>query len=224
MPGAVAKVTWLLGAVLTSLAPWTTAVHGASEWDILQLWRSRARPLGKSAEQFYHEGCDTVCWCRFFIVRYIRSAHLVQRHASGHACCCCRHAQQKTDAQLAAANYKWALELQPSMFAANINLGNLLDTHGELEEAASYYRSATRAAPRAPLAWLNLGNTNNRMSRHKEAVAALSAAVEIDPANWQGSLNLGNSLCGLGDLPRVVELYRALVARNPQMPEYVFRL
>lgn len=33
------------------------------------------------------------------------------------------HAQQKIDPQLAAANYKWALELDPNMFAANINLG-----------------------------------------------------------------------------------------------------
>eukprot|EP01052_Picozoa_sp_SAG31_P011568 SAG31_NODE_657_length_13108_cov_3.079330_14_plen_709_part_00 len=139
-------------------------------------------------------------------------------------CCQVGHQQQKLDPQLAAANYKWALELNPNMFAALINLGNLLDTHGELAEAASCYRKAMGAAPRAALAPLNLRNTLNRMAAHKEAVAALTTAVKLEPTHWQGALNLGNSLCGLGELERVVRLYRELANLHPNNAHYAFRL
>jgi tetratricopeptide (TPR) repeat protein len=156
---------------------------------------------------------------------------------------CTGYSFQKQDDAQAAANYRWALDLQPGLFAANINLGNLLDTHGELEEAAEYYRRAAKAEPRAQLAVNNLGNTMNRMARHSEAVAALSTAVRLDPSNWQASLNLGarrprprpsalrlyarkaeawhhrrlgNSLCAKGDLQSAVQLYQSVVRANPK--------
>ena len=124
----------------------------------------------------------------------------------------------------AAAHYSWALELQPDMFPARINLGNILDSHGQLEEAAHQYRAAHRAQPRAQLAALNLGNTLNRLSLHEEAAEALSTAVQIDPSHWQASLNLGNTFCALAQLSRATDLYTRLVRAHPHISSYIFRL
>jgi tetratricopeptide (TPR) repeat protein len=57
--------------------------------------------------------------------------------------------QKEEKDSLAAAHYAWALDLNPSLFPAHINLGNLLDSHGQLQEAAHHYRAAQRAQPRA---------------------------------------------------------------------------
>ena len=136
------------------------------------------------------------------------------------------HALEKshTDDPGAAAHYRWALDLQPDMVAAHINLGNLLDSHGQLAEAAEHYRAARRAAPNFQMAALNLGNTYNRLSRTEEAAEALMTAVQIDPTNWQASLNMGNTLCALGRLPQAVELYTQLQQAQPTNPAYCFRL
>jgi tetratricopeptide (TPR) repeat protein len=134
------------------------------------------------------------------------------------------HGLQGADDAGAAARYRWALELSPRLFAAHINLGNILDSHGQLEEAAHHYREAHAAAPRAQLAALNLGNTLNRLSRRTQAAEALSTAVQLDPSHWQASLNLGNTMCAMGQLSQAVELYTALCAQHPQHPSYLFRL
>ena len=110
------------------------------------------------------------------------------------------------------------------MFPARINLGNILDSHGQLEEAVHQYRAAHRAQPRAQLAALNLGNTLNRLSLHEEAAEALSTAVQIDPSHWQASLNLGNTFCALAQLSQATNLYTQLVRAHPHISSYIFRL
>jgi hypothetical protein len=131
--------------------------------------------------------------------------------------------KQKRDAD-AAAHYVWALDLDPKLFPARINLGNILDNHGQLEEAAHQYRAAHALQPRALLAAQNLGNTLNRLGLREEALQALRTAVHIDPGNWQASLNAGNTLCALARLSQAIELYAALVRTHPQISTYLFRL
>eukprot|EP01043_Picozoa_sp_COSAG02_P020494 COSAG02_NODE_1014_length_15195_cov_11.098105_2_plen_327_part_00 len=131
--------------------------------------------------------------------------------------------KDKRDAD-AAAHYSWALALEPKLFPARINLGNILDNHGQLEEAAEQYRAAHVLQPKALLAAQNLGNTLNRLGLREEALQALRSAVHIDPGNWQASLNTGNTLCAMGQLPQAVELYAALVKAHPHISSYLFRL
>lgn len=131
--------------------------------------------------------------------------------------------KDKRDAD-AAAHYSWALALDPKLFPARINLGNILDNHGQLEEAAEQYRAAHVLQPKALLAAQNLGNTLNRLGLREEALQALRSAVHIDPGNWQASLNTGNTLCALAQLSQAADMYAALVKAHPHISTYLFRL
>src|SRR6202034_1218650 len=79
------------------------------------------------------------------------------------------------------AHLRQALRLKPDYARAAYNLGYLLWTRGQAEEAEASYRQAVRLKPDYARAHLNLGNTLKDQGRLDEAIAAYRTAIELEP-------------------------------------------
>jgi len=90
----------------------------------------------------------------------------------------------------ARAAYHHALDLNPALVTARINLGRLLHAEGKLSGAESHYREALRHEPTNALAWYNLGVLLEDLARPEEAVACYERAVRADGAFADAHYNL----------------------------------
>ena len=90
----------------------------------------------------------------------------------------------------ARAAYHHALDLNPALVTARINLGRLLHAEGKLSGAESHYREAVRHEPTNALAWYNLGVLLEDHAHPEEAVACYETAVRADGAFADAHYNL----------------------------------
>lgn len=89
----------------------------------------------------------------------------------------------------AEAAYRRALELNPDFIEAHLNLGTLLERHGQFEEALSLWRNVLTIAQRKPgidaalhiQALNNLGRLLELRKRPEEAEQMLAQSLKIDP-------------------------------------------
>jgi tetratricopeptide (TPR) repeat protein len=77
--------------------------------------------------------------------------------------------------------YRRALELDPQLPDAHVNLGRLLHEAGDLQNAEVNYRSALELRPDDAIAAFNLGVVLEDLKREREAVEAYELAVKADP-------------------------------------------
>jgi tetratricopeptide (TPR) repeat protein len=81
----------------------------------------------------------------------------------------------------AAAAYRKALELDPYLVAALINLANIHYSHDELVEAQALYERAIGLEPDFFEAHFNLGNIYHDLGRFSEAQACYREALRLNP-------------------------------------------
>jgi len=81
----------------------------------------------------------------------------------------------------AAATYRRALELNPALVAALINLANIHYSRDNLVEAQALYEQAIRIDPDYFEAHFNLGNIHHDLGRYNEARAAYLEALRLNP-------------------------------------------
>jgi len=81
----------------------------------------------------------------------------------------------------AAAAYRQALELDPYLVAALINLANIHYSRDELAEAQALYESAIGLEPDVFEAHFNLGNIYHDLGRFPEAQACYREALRLNP-------------------------------------------
>jgi DNA-binding transcriptional MerR regulator len=105
--------------------------------------------------------------------------------------------------------YQRALELDPNVAEAHVNLGRLLHIAGELGLAEPHYREAVRLDPNDPTPHFNLGVLLEESKRREEAIHAYRQAVLRDPDFADAHCNLGLLLESLG---RRQEAMRHLMA------------
>jgi tetratricopeptide (TPR) repeat protein len=105
--------------------------------------------------------------------------------------------------------YEHALELDPRLADAHVNLGRLLHVAGELGRAEPHYREAARLDPDDPTPHFNLGVLLEEAKRRDEAVHAYRQAILRDPDFADAHCNLGLLLELLG---RRQEAVRHLMA------------
>jgi tetratricopeptide (TPR) repeat protein len=105
--------------------------------------------------------------------------------------------------------YGHALDLDPTLADAHINLGRLLHLAGEQGLAEPHYREAVRLDPDDPVPHHNLGVLLEEQGRKDEAVHAYRQAVLRDPDFADAHCNLGLLLAALG---RREEAMRHLMA------------
>jgi tetratricopeptide (TPR) repeat protein len=111
--------------------------------------------------------------------------------------------------QRALEAYERALDLDPDMVDAHVNLGRVLQLAGERGRAEPHYREAVRLAPEDPTPHFNLGVLLEELGRRDEAVHAYRQAILRDPDFADAHCNLGLLLESLG---RRQEAVRHLMA------------
>lgn len=105
--------------------------------------------------------------------------------------------------------YERALDLDPYVADAHVNLGRLFHVAGELGRAEPHYREAARLDPDDPTPHFNLGVLLEEAKRRDEAVHAYRQAIHRDPDFADAHCNLGLLLESLG---RRQEAVRHLMA------------
>ena len=98
----------------------------------------------------------------------------------------------------ATSAYLKALEMDPTIGDAHVNLGRLFHKAGLLAESEEHYRSAVAINPRDPTAHFNLGVLLEDLKRPAEAAGSYEAAIERDPVFADAHYNLGLILDALG--------------------------
>jgi tetratricopeptide (TPR) repeat protein len=95
--------------------------------------------------------------------------------------------------------YHRALQLDPQMAAAHLNLGKLYHDAKDTKKAEAHYRAAVANAPEDPAPLFNLGVLMEDIKRPEKALIAYRAAVKVDPSFGDAHYNLGLLLERLGN-------------------------
>jgi len=105
---------------------------------------------------------------------------------------------ENTSAKDAERAYHLALDLDPKMADAHLNLGKLYHDAKEWQKAEAHYRSAAEHAPCDPEPHFNLGVLMEDLKRSSDAICAYGEAIRQDPAFADAHYNLGLLLESLG--------------------------
>lgn len=99
-------------------------------------------------------------------------------------------ALESTDAVEAMSAYRKALELDPKLLAASVNLGCLLQANKRPAEAARIYRDSMHHHPDEPLLHFNLGIAFEDLKHHDAAIVAYERALMLDAELADAHFNL----------------------------------
>jgi tetratricopeptide (TPR) repeat protein len=95
--------------------------------------------------------------------------------------------------------YEAALERDPELVSARINLGRLMHAENRITEAEALYRAALAQDPRSALAAFNLGVALEDQGAADAAVDAYEKALGIEPNYADAHFNLSRLLEAKGD-------------------------
>jgi tetratricopeptide (TPR) repeat protein len=105
--------------------------------------------------------------------------------------------------------YHQALELDPAMVDAHVNLGRLYHVGNQPARAAAHYRAAAQQASDDPVAHFNLGVLLEELGRTDEAIQAYRRALEAEGDFADAHHNLGLLFDALGQRARAMTHLRA---------------
>ena len=94
--------------------------------------------------------------------------------------------------------YQHALELDPSLADAHVNLGRLYHAAGQPAQAEAHYRAAAQQMPGDPIAHFNLAVLLEERGRADEAIRAYQCALRAQPDFADAHYNLGLLFDALG--------------------------
>jgi tetratricopeptide (TPR) repeat protein len=124
---------------------------------------------------------------------------------------------EESDPEAARAAYQRALELDPDLGDAYVNLGRLAHQAGDPTTAARCYHHALRRDDRDPETHYNLALALDDLDRHSEALAHYTRAVTLNPRFADAHYNLSQLLDRLGRNAEALQhmlRYRQLVRRR----------
>jgi Flp pilus assembly protein TadD len=101
---------------------------------------------------------------------------------------------------------------------AHYNLGRLLFTTGNFQQAAEYFSQALKIRPTLVPAWYHLGNAQAAFNQVEKAIQSYKRALEISPSYTNAYLELGRLLLTKGDPSEALRYWRhgVKVAANPK--------
>jgi tetratricopeptide (TPR) repeat protein len=94
--------------------------------------------------------------------------------------------------------YRRALETDPELADAHVNLGRLDHEEGNLASAEAHYRAAARSSPKDPTCLFNLAVLLDDQGKSEEAIRSYREAIAVDPGEADAHYNLGLILERMG--------------------------
>ncbi len=113
----------------------------------------------------------------------------------------------------AEAAFREALRLNPVYTDAHNNLGNLLASRGQFDEAEKHFREA--ADDSRPEAFVNLANVLLQKGDFRGALVNYKKALKTDPQNATAHANLGHALRMLGNIEAAVAEFQEALKIDP---------
>lgn len=114
-------------------------------------------------------------------------------------------------------SYRRAIELEPTMHVAHMNLGLAYKDTGHMDKAAEAFLAAATARPDLPIPAMNLGGVYMLLHDYESARAAYERAIQIDSQFAAAYNGLGMALANLG---RLIEARAAIQRAIELQPEY----
>ena len=111
--------------------------------------------------------------------------------------------------------FRRALQLEPGLSLARINLGIALFNIPDLPAAQKELQAAILAAPNAPQPHYLLGLAAKTQNRPEEAIAAFQKVTTIDPEDVGANVNLGQLYAAQRKYPEAIAVLRKAVAAEP---------
>jgi tetratricopeptide (TPR) repeat protein len=126
--------------------------------------------------------------------------------------------------ELAAVQNEKALETDPQLVRAHINLISLYGRLNQFAKAAEHYHKAVSLDMNSAESHYNYGVLLKQQGRYDEAREPLLRTLEIDPQHAEARYNLGDLLQRQGKLSDAAEEFRKAIASRPGFAEAHFNL
>src|SRR5215204_1839428 len=124
----------------------------------------------------------------------------------------------------AADAFRRALQLEPTLALARINLGIALFNLPDLPAAQKELQAAIAAAPSAPQPHYLLGLAAKTQNRAEEAIASFQKVVRIDPNDVGANVNIGQLYSQQRKYPEAIAALRLAVAAEPYNATALYNL
>ena len=128
------------------------------------------------------------------------------------------------DLDLAADEYRAALEAQPAYVAARFGLAGILAKQGQPAQAIEHYQAGLKLQPDAVDAWLAVARLLSEAGRSVEAASAYQSALQQDPQRSEAWINLGVELAKQQRYPHAAASYRKALALDARSADAWFNL
>ena len=122
------------------------------------------------------------------------------------------------------AAHEKALDIDPRLVQAHINLVELYGRLGQFEKAEEHYRAAVRLDPGSAESYYNYGVLLLSAEKYQQAEEAFRKTIEIDPFHANAHNNLGFLLERQGGLLEAVAEYRTAIENKPNSRQAHFNL
>jgi cytochrome c-type biogenesis protein CcmH/NrfG len=122
---------------------------------------------------------------------------------------------EQFDYGAAAAAFRDAIGIEPSLAAAHFNLAVALFYDGHADAAEPEARAADAAMPGAPQPPYLLGLIAKSLNRPEDAAAAFKRVLAIDPHDTGANVNLAQVYLQQHDTAPAIALFRTAVANEP---------
>ena len=120
--------------------------------------------------------------------------------------------------------YRHALEITPHNPTIHLNLGNVLASRDNLDEAVKHYRHALEVDGTLAKAQYGWGNALLRQNNHEAAIRHYRQALQIDSGFKDVHSNLGSALAMSGQISAALQNFHEAVRLNPDDAEANFNL
>jgi tetratricopeptide (TPR) repeat protein len=136
-----------------------------------------------------------------------------------------RHREKGLNAEVqgkddeAAAEFKLAVEADPSDAISQHELGKILFKKGDLPAAIERFQAAVKLEEKNATAWYNLAYARRKAQRFEQAAEAYQRYTALAPDDPDGYFGLAESLRQSGKTKEAVAAYKAYVAKEARPSE-----
>jgi tetratricopeptide (TPR) repeat protein len=110
------------------------------------------------------------------------------------------------------------LARNPACWMAQINLANVLNEKGQVDQAIAHYREALRLQPKNADALYNIGTALLSKGQTDDAIAQFREALRVQPNHVNAHINLGFALLGEGQVAEAITILREATRMGPNDP------